>query len=49
MKAYWTLEEKPASMIFIGGGFISLEYAHFFSALGVHVNDNRQKHDPAAV
>jgi mycothione reductase len=31
------LEEKPASMIFIGGGFISLEYAHFFSALGVKV------------
>jgi mycothione reductase len=31
------LEEKPASMIFIGGGFISLEYAHFFSALGVQV------------
>jgi len=31
------LEEKPASMIFIGGGFVSLEYAHFFSALGVQV------------
>jgi len=24
-------------MIFIGGGFVSLEYAHFFSALGVQV------------
>ena len=31
------LEEKPASIIFIGGGFISLEYAHFFSALGSQV------------
>ena len=31
------LKEKPASMIFFGGGFISLEYAHFFSALGVEV------------
>ena len=31
------LKEKPASMVFIGGGFISLEYAHFFSALGVQV------------
>jgi dihydrolipoamide dehydrogenase len=28
------LEEKPASMIMIGGGYIGLEYAHFFSALG---------------
>jgi dihydrolipoamide dehydrogenase len=32
------LERKPESMIFIGGGFISLEYAHFFSALGVKVS-----------
>ena len=32
-----TLKEKPAGIIFIGGGFISLEYAHFFSALGVNV------------
>jgi dihydrolipoamide dehydrogenase len=31
------LARKPDSIIFIGGGFISLEYAHFFSALGVKV------------
>jgi mycothione reductase len=31
------LARKPASIILIGGGFISLEYAHFFSALGVKV------------
>jgi mycothione reductase len=31
------LDRKPESMIFIGGGFIALEYAHFFSALGVRV------------
>jgi mycothione reductase len=31
------LEKKPQSLIFIGGGFIALEYAHFFSALGVRV------------
>jgi len=31
------LEKKPASIIFIGGGYIALEYAHFFSALGVKV------------
>ena len=31
------LEKKPQSVIFIGGGFIALEYAHFFSALGVRV------------
>ncbi len=33
-----TLEKKPASMIFLGGGYIALEYAHFFSALGVEVS-----------
>jgi dihydrolipoamide dehydrogenase len=31
------LERKPESVIFIGGGYIALEYAHFFSALGVKV------------
>jgi mycothione reductase len=31
------LVRKPDSIILIGGGFISLEYAHFFSALGVKV------------
>ena len=32
------LERRPESMIFIGGGYIALEYAHFFSALGVRVS-----------
>ncbi|MHB8882528.1 MAG: dihydrolipoyl dehydrogenase family protein [Thermodesulfovibrionales bacterium] len=31
------LHRKPESMVFIGGGFIALEYAHFFSAMGVRV------------
>ena len=31
------LEDKPASMIMIGGGYIGLEYAHFFSAFGTKV------------
>jgi len=31
------LEKQPESIIFIGGGFIALEYAHFFSALGTRV------------
>ncbi|TAN40225.1 MAG: dihydrolipoyl dehydrogenase [Nitrospirae bacterium] len=31
------LKDKPESMIFIGGGFVALEYAHFFSAMGVRV------------
>jgi mycothione reductase len=32
------LERKPESMVFIGGGYIALEYAHFFSAMGVKVS-----------
>ncbi len=28
------LEERPESMIFLGGGYIGLEYAHFCSAMG---------------
>lgn len=31
------LASRPDSIILIGGGFISLEYAHFFSAMGVKV------------
>ena len=31
------LEELPESMIMIGGGYVGLEYAHFFSALGTKV------------
>jgi dihydrolipoamide dehydrogenase len=31
------LEEQPQSLIMIGGGYIGLEYAHFFSAFNTHV------------
>lgn len=31
------LNKKPESMIIIGGGYVGLEYAHFFSALGTKV------------
>ena len=31
------IEKRPESMIFIGGGYVGLEYAHFFSALGTRV------------
>ena len=31
------LKKKPESMIIIGGGYIGLEYAHFFSTLGTKV------------
>lgn len=31
------LEDRPESLIMIGGGYIGLEYAHFFSAFGTKV------------
>lgn len=31
------LKSKPESMIIIGGGYIAVEYGHFFSALGTKV------------
>ena len=31
------LKKRPESMIIIGGGYVGLEYAHFFSALGTKV------------
>ncbi len=31
------LEEQPESMIIIGGGYVGVEYAHFFSAIGTQV------------
>jgi mycothione reductase len=31
------LEQRPESIIFIGGGYVGLEYAHFFSAIGTRV------------
>jgi len=31
------LEEKPESLIIVGGGYIAAEYGHFFSAMGTRV------------
>lgn len=31
------LDERPDSMVFIGGGYIACEFAHFFSAMGTSV------------
>jgi len=31
------LRERPESMIIIGGGYVGVEYAHFFAALGTKV------------
>jgi mycothione reductase len=33
----FTLKEKPESMVIIGGGYIAVEFAHFFSAVGTKV------------
>ncbi|MCX6671304.1 MAG: dihydrolipoyl dehydrogenase, partial [Euryarchaeota archaeon] len=33
----FTLKEKPESMVIIGGGYIAVEFAHFFSAVGTNV------------
>jgi mycothione reductase len=41
--AYWTNEqvlqqtERPDSLIVIGGGYIAVEYGHFFAAMGTRV------------
>jgi len=31
------LDEAPGSMIIIGGGYVAVEYGHFFSAMGTRV------------
>jgi dihydrolipoamide dehydrogenase len=31
------LEERPASMLILGGGYIACEFAHFFAAMGTQV------------
>ena len=31
------LKEKPESIIIVGGGYIAVEYSHFFSAMGTRV------------
>ena len=34
-ESVWDLTEAPKSIIIVGGGFIAIEMAHFFSSLGV--------------
>jgi len=31
------LDERPESLVIVGGGYIAVEYAHFFSAMGTKV------------
>jgi dihydrolipoamide dehydrogenase len=31
------LQEQPGSLVIVGGGFVGVEYAHFFSAVGTKV------------
>ena len=33
----WDMDEKPESMVIVGGGLIACEMAHFFSSMGVEV------------
>jgi mycothione reductase len=33
----FSLQEKPKDMVIIGGGYIAVEFAHFFSAVGTKV------------
>jgi len=33
----FSLQEKPHSLIIIGGGYVAMEFAHFFSAVGTEV------------
>ncbi len=36
-ESVFSLEEKPESLIVIGGGYIAVEFAHFFAAMGTKV------------
>jgi dihydrolipoamide dehydrogenase len=33
----WDIREKPQSIIIVGGGFVAVEFAHFFSSVGSDV------------
>ena len=33
----WDIREKPESIIIVGGGFVAVEFAHFFSSVGSNV------------
>lgn len=36
-RTVWDIEEAPESMIVVGGGFVAVEFAHFFSSVGTKV------------
>lgn len=36
-RTIFDLEEKPGSIVILGGGYIGCEFAHFFSAIGTRV------------
>jgi len=38
------LQQKPESMVIIGGGFIAVEFAHFFEAMGTKVTIIQRNH-----
>ncbi len=33
----WNLRERPESILIVGGGFVAVEFAHFFSSVGSRV------------
>ena len=33
----WKIREKPESILIVGGGFVAVEFAHFFSSVGSQV------------
>ena len=33
----WDLTERPESLVIVGGGFVAVEFAHFFSSVGTEV------------
>ncbi|UCH57768.1 MAG: dihydrolipoyl dehydrogenase [Candidatus Bathyarchaeota archaeon] len=36
-KNVWGIREKPESILIVGGGFVAVEFAHFFSSVGSRV------------
>jgi len=36
-RTVWDLTERPGSIIIVGGGFVAVEFAHFFSSVGTEV------------
>ena len=36
-RSVWDLRERPESILIVGGGFVAVEFAHFFSSVGSSV------------